>query len=246
MVRNQPLAGYLILSDLSKINSYKWRETMSKHKNLKPEDCSAEELLKELEKRQCESVSEPLAKNNRPLAQYDSKTLHKALIRAQKLVYGVDDRQDIYQISDDRILKLADSVVSLIDVGRMSDNGDGTSRILTVPFEVSNNLCAHERFRKQPTAPFCSGFLVAPGIIATAGHCVDGNNLARVRFVFGFRMIDETEGRVVIPNSQIFRGAGIISRKLEQVTGSDYALIRLGPPGNWAPITGYPSFRKHQ
>ena len=200
-----------------------------KHKKLS--NCSQEEILEELHKRECESDSS--AKNQRDLAEYDSKTLQKELKRSQKLVYGVDDRQDLYQVADRRIQTLADGVVSLIDMSSISDNGNGNSTISVVPFGVSNNLCDGERFREQPTAAFCSGFLVAPDIVATAGHCVDRNNLARTRFVFGFRMINETEANVVIANNDIFRGVALIVRE-EISTGADFALIRLDRP-----VTGH-------
>ena len=203
--------------------------TTEKHKKLI--DCRPEEILAELHKRECESDSS--AKNKRDFAEYESKTLQRELKRSQKLIYGVDDRQDLYQVADANIQTLADSVVSLIDISSISDNGNGNSRISTVPFRISNNLCDGERFREQPTAPHCSGFLVAPDIVATAGHCVNQNNLARTRFVFGFRMINETEANVVISNSDIFRGVALIVRE-EISTGADFALVRLDRP-----VTGH-------
>ncbi|MGK7940655.1 MAG: serine protease [Crocosphaera sp.] len=204
---------------------------MSEQTHPKLSDCSHESILEELRKRESEGNSS--AKNKRDLAEYDPKALQKELKRSEKLVYGVDDRQDLYQVTDRQIMTLADSVVSLIDVGSISDNSNGSSTILTVPFRISNNLCEGERFREQPTAPFCSGFLVAPDIIATAGHCVNQNNLARIRFVFGFRMINESEPNIIIPNNDIFRGIALIVRE-EISTGADFALVRLDRP-----VTGH-------
>lgn len=203
---------------------------MAKPKKAKKlEDCSPEEILEELHARQYEKPAALLAKKVRPLAQYDSMTLAKALRNSQKLVYGMDDRLDLYQVMDSDVRARAESVVSLIDVGRISRNGDGTSTISTTAFGVANELCESERFREQPTGPHCSGFLVAPEIIATAGHCINQNNLARTLFVFGFRMINESEARVVIPNDDIFQGVGIMDRK-EQSNGADYALVKLNRP----------------
>ena len=195
------------------------------HKNLR--DGNHQEILEELRKREGEWDSS--SKNKLDFSEYDAKGLQKKLKRFQKLVYGVDDRQDLYQVADQSIRTLADSVVSLIDISSISDNGDGNSTILSIPFRISNNLCEGERFREQPTAPFCSGFLVAPDIIATAGHCVNQNNLARIRFVFGFRMINETQANIVIPNNDIFRGVALIVRE-EISTGADFALVRLDRP----------------
>jgi V8-like Glu-specific endopeptidase len=188
-----------------------------------------EEILAELRQREGGRVAAAKRKSASPLVQADSASLVKALKDAQKLVYGVDDRKDIFQVTDPAVLARADSTVSLIDVSRITDNGDGTSTILTTTFGESHDLCEGERFRNQPTAARCSGFLVAPDLIATAGHCVNANNLARNRFVFGFRMINETEARVIIPNDQIFKGVAILTRE-EVSTGADYAVVRLDRP----------------
>jgi len=188
-----------------------------------------EDILAELRQREGGSAVSAKKKAAAPLAQADTASLVKALRDSQKLVYGVDDRQDIFQVTDPVVLARADSTVSLIDVARITDNGDGTSTILTTTFGESQDLCEMERFRNQPTAARCSGFLVAPDLIATAGHCVNANNLARNRFVFGFRMINETEARVVIPNDQIFKGIAILTRE-EIGTGPDYAVVRLDRP----------------
>ena len=204
---------------------------MPSNKSSKLSNYDQEEILEELHKRECELDSS--AKDTRDLADYDDQTLQKELKRSQKLVYGVDDRQDLYQVADQNIQNLADGVVSLIDMQIINDNGDGTSTISTVPFRNSHNLCSGERFRDQPTGPNCSGFLVAPDIVATAGHCINQNDLARTRFVFGFRMINENEAKVVIPNSDIFQGIGLIVRE-EISTGADFALVRLDRP-----VTGH-------
>jgi hypothetical protein len=121
-------------------------------------------------------------------------------------------------------------VMALIDMSRISDNGDGSSAIRTVRFATAQRLCESERFGNQPTGPHCTGFLVAPDIVATAGHCIDNNNIARTRFFFGFRMINFDEPRQVIPNDDIYRGVSIIDRKLDGATRSDYALVKLDRP----------------
>jgi V8-like Glu-specific endopeptidase len=88
------------------------------------------------------------------------------------------------------------------------------------------NLCPSERFREQPIGSFCSGVLVAPDIIATAGHCIAGENVEDIRFVFGYRMRDETTPEIVISNNEIYHGVEVIGSQQDD-SGSDWALIRL-------------------
>jgi hypothetical protein len=198
-------------------------------------DYPPDEILAELRFRESGRTMPLTKRAARPLAHHDTAKLVKALRDAQKLVYGVDDRQDVYLVTDPDIHLRADSVAGLIDMSRVTDNGDGTSTILTVLFANSHLLCEGERFRNQPTAPHCSGFLVAPDIIATAGHCINQNNLAQTRFVFGFRMINENEARNIISNDNIYRGIAILARE-EISSGADYALVRLDRPATGRPI----------
>ncbi|MGZ7138129.1 MAG: hypothetical protein ACXVI7_08015 [Halobacteriota archaeon] len=52
--------------------------------------------------------------------------------------------------------------------------------------------------------------MVAPDIIATAGHCTDDSDMTTVRFVFGFRMKDATTAETVISNAEICSGTLIV------------------------------------
>ena len=140
--------------------------------------------------------------------------------------YGKDDRRDVYELSGED-LEDADSVVALFHYSRVYDLWDGTSALWTVNYGEDCNLCSSERFREQPSGAFCSGVLVAPDVIATAGHCIKGENIADIRFVFGYRMLDADTPDPVITNSDIYSGAEVIAWQVDDTTGSDWALIRL-------------------
>jgi hypothetical protein len=125
----------------------------------------------------------------------------------------------------------ADSVVALFRATDVTDNGNGTSTLRTVNFGTAQNLCASERFREQPagtatTGCFCSGFLVARDIIATAGHCMI-SNVTNIRFIFGFRMRDATTAETVISNNEIYSGVSVIGSQNVQPRGADWALVRI-------------------
>jgi secreted trypsin-like serine protease len=98
---------------------------------------------------------------------------------------------------------------------------------LTVNYGEDCNLCPSERFREQPTGAFCSGVLVAPDVIATAGHCIKDENIADIRFVFGYRMLDANTPDLVITNSDIYSGAEVIAWQVDDTTAADWALVRL-------------------
>jgi hypothetical protein len=116
--------------------------------------------------------------------------------------------------------------VALFRASDVTDNGNGTSTLETRNFGAALDLCEGEPFREQPFGAFCSGFLVGHDIVATAGHCVNASNVADVRFVFGFRMLDATNAQVEIDNAEIYGGLKLIGRR-EVSDGADWALVRI-------------------
>src|SRR5919106_5188121 len=141
--------------------------------------------------------------------------------------YGTDDRRDTYELSG-QDLEDADSVVALFHSSRVYDLWDGTSALLTVNYGEDCDLCPSERFREQPSGSFCSGVLVAPDVIATAGHCITWKVAVQdIRFVFGYRMRDATTPELVISNRDIYHAIEVIAWRVDDTTGADWALIRL-------------------
>ncbi|MBI2424553.1 MAG: trypsin-like peptidase domain-containing protein [Candidatus Hydrogenedentes bacterium] len=145
-----------------------------------------------------------------------------------KIVYGTDDRIDVFEETDPARIALADSTCSLLFNNELADNGDGTFTILTGGYVVEGRTaCEGERFAFQPTAPFCTGFLVADDIIATAGHCYDSTRINNVRFVFGFRMLDAVNVRNVVDASEVYQGVEVLGQMLDNNSGLDYAVVRV-------------------
>ncbi len=163
------------------------------------------------------------------LAEFKTEDIVKELHDHQKVIYGNDDRDDMYEVTNRRILRDADSVVALVGDGSISDNGDGTSTLNGQTFGASRSLCQGEPFRTQPSIAFCSGFLVDPSIVATAAHCVSGNTLNNVRFVFGYEMTDANTADTTISNEEIYSGRRILGRQIG-TQGTDWALIQLDRP----------------
>ena len=196
------------------------------------EEFPLEDLVNELRAREetqtpsAAAASESSSRSNEALRQFDSRSIAKAVNAQQKVIYGTDDRQDVFEVTDPANLNDIESVMSLFSASDVADNGDETSTLRTQNFRTSQNLCPNERFGEQPIGCFCSGFLVAPDIVATAGHCVNANNVTSVRFVFGFRMLDAKTAQTRVSNTEIYRGVSIIGRE-EIATGADWALVRI-------------------
>src|SRR5471030_3076841 len=87
-----------------------------------------------------------------------------------KVIYGNDDRKDLYQV-DAATAVLADATVAVMTDSDIKQLGI-KYRLQTVPFGQSEALCTSEPFYNQGTVGFCSGFLVNENTIVTAGHCI--------------------------------------------------------------------------
>jgi hypothetical protein len=199
----------------------------------KLKELTVDDLLQELRAREAKAAGRSaLAGASEPsesLRAFDDSTIAKALKANQKVIYGTDDRVDVFELPPGPDLDDVDSVFALFDHTDVIDNGNGTSTLRTRNFGAAQNLCLGERFRDQPIGAFCSGFLVASDIMATAGHCVDASNVTNVRFVFGFRMLNETTAETVVSNGEIYRGVSVIGRK-EVGDGPDWALVGIDRP----------------
>jgi hypothetical protein len=206
----------------------------------KLEEMPHEALLQELRAREAKTKGLPAAlapHQNEALRNFDSETIYRVLYADQKGIYNRDNRVDVFDLPEGQTRIDADSVAALFSSTDLTDTGQGTSKLLTQNFGTSRKLCTGERFREQPTGAFCSGFLVAPDIFATAGHCVNAGNVDKVRFVFGFRMRDKDTAETVISNTEIYRGVQFIDGDLDHA-GADWALVRVDRP-----VTNHPVVR---
>ncbi|KAF0124202.1 MAG: periplasmic protease [Elusimicrobia bacterium] len=152
---------------------------------------------------------------------------------ADKVIYGKDDRFDLYQVTDKALLKLADSTVGLFKAGDVTINGD-TAALKTRSYAQAYSLCKEEPFYDQVNGAFCSGSLVAPDVIMTAGHCVRSESACTgTKFVFGFGIKEAGVMPNSVPANDVYSCAKLIGRE-EVGTGADWALIKLDRP-----VTGH-------
>ena len=148
-----------------------------------------------------------------------------------EVVYGSDDRQDVYAHPDSNLRRLAEqSTVALTGLSTFdTSNANNYTIRSSSTLRSSYNLCSGQRFLDDPRAAFCSGTLVDDDLIITAGHCVESQSECEsTQFVFNYYKTSENQLKT-ITSQDVFR-----CKKLEAYangsTGSrllDYAVIRL-------------------
>ena len=149
-----------------------------------------------------------------------------------EVIYGEDDRRDVFDPSNSPMMvELARSTAVLVRAGELRPHPSNASMstLPTTTFGSAYNLCSDEPFREQPNPGFCSGFLVAPDVLVTAGHCIESaSECGNTAFVFDFGYLNSANDRVTdVPASNIFRCRELIKQAYSGGTTTDYAVVRL-------------------
>lgn len=148
-----------------------------------------------------------------------------------KVIYGEDSRVDLGEVQDGLFYDLAKSTAAMVP--RQSIQERGSFATITGSLLADRGVCRDERFADQVTAAQCSGFLVAPDLLVTAGHCITGQRACDShQWVFDFSIdvgshyqLGSTEFEVDTRN--VYACTEIIEQLVDRSTGDDYALIRL-------------------
>ncbi|MCX5787744.1 MAG: serine protease [Elusimicrobia bacterium] len=144
-------------------------------------------------------------------------------------IYGKDDRVDLYQVRDPRLRRLSDSTAAFFQSAAVRVKGN-TAQLALDTYGTSFGLCKDEPFYSQPSGAFCTGSLVAPNVILTAGHCVHtGADCRDARIVFGFSVSREGQYPTAVPASDVYQCVKILSVRKEE-EGEDWGLIELDRP----------------
>lgn len=103
------------------------------------------------------------------------------------------------------------------------------SDILKSDPEPTISFCAEERFVDQPNPGACSGFLIAPDLIVTAGHCLTMPRACEdYKWVFDFKVNKRNQkAGDKIPQENIYSCKRFVSGALNTNYGYDFGVIQL-------------------
>ena len=144
-----------------------------------------------------------------------------------RVIYGEDNRSDIFELCNTQYIKVTQSTVALISLYQLSTSIDGKNLVIqTEEYGHALNLCPEEPFYDQKKAAICSGFLVAPDIVITAGHCIESQRVCnKIRFVFGYGLFSSTHDPAIVKPDDVYSCQQLIYSKNENK--NDYAVIKL-------------------
>jgi V8-like Glu-specific endopeptidase len=146
-----------------------------------------------------------------------------------KVIYGNDDRLDVYESSDSLMRELARSTAAQILNNNITLDGD----VYTVKSRTlaDEGICKSERFSNQMAAANCSGFLVSADTLVTAGHCINTvSDCSNHAWVFDFANTTEEKTAYTFTKDQVFHCTKIIAREKDSTTMNDYSVLKLDRP----------------
>jgi V8-like Glu-specific endopeptidase len=166
--------------------------------------------------------------------------------------YGENDLRDYYQAGQ-AMRRLSESTVALFAPrGLVRDAATGNYTVRQVTLRQRFNLQAGEAFAEQPAAAYCSGVLVGPDLVLTAGHCFQpdprGGPCAQVRFLFGYAVSRAGAAPSSFPAEDVYSCREIVAQQVKDDghnivcsngrcaegepagKGADFALVRLDRP----------------
>jgi hypothetical protein len=152
---------------------------------------------------------------------------HAINIDRIKVIYGTDSRVEVEQFPDAEIREHALSVAGMVQTNRLviDPADDQLYNFPKIQARHAIGLCEDEPYAHQIVLPICTGFLVAPNILVTAGHCIEtSSDCEDYSWAFGY-----TEGTDRLPVNDVYACSEILERQLSSSFGKvlDYAVIRL-------------------
>lgn len=161
-------------------------------------------------------------------------TAEEASVHALPVVYGQDDRRELYEVNDPSMDRAARSVAAIIPRDNITTLADGTVRWSPVTAGESYNLCPDERFADQPALATCTAALIDDDLVVTAGHCF-AHALDCENFVFAFDYAYRAPGELAWGDTpELFECERAIVQQtvisLDEPDALDFAVVQLTKP----------------
>lgn len=152
----------------------------------------------------------------------------------QPIIYGADDRREVYAHPDSALRAIAQSsVLALIPRAQFARTETGGVAIVSRRLSDAFGVCEDQQFAFQPTAAVCSGVLIDDDLVLTAGHCFPNDACDRYAFVFDYYMRKEGEREPIAAWGDMYGCRQIVRRTVSPETALsrvDYALVQLDRP----------------
>jgi V8-like Glu-specific endopeptidase len=161
--------------------------------------------------------------------------------RSDAVVYGTDDRVDVYACDDETLRDIAHwSTVALVPKNRILRPDSGGLMLIAPPLgdmltKLEDNgpsylLCDSEPFLDQRALADCTGTLIDDDLVLTAAHCfTESQNCEDYGFVFDY--FERADGELEsVTTSDVFGCRSVVAHRLDPESSPskvDFAIVQL-------------------
>lgn len=143
---------------------------------------------------------------------------------AQATIYGEDNLIDLPDVQDARVRDFGRSVAVQIRKGAARP-AEGDEVVLNGSAFRNKSICEGERFLDQPVNGTCTGFLIGPNLLMTAGHCVyNGETCRDYDWIFDYAQTELQSGPARSSLSKIYSCEKVVKFKYSTL---DFSIIQL-------------------
>lgn len=155
---------------------------------------------------------------------YPSLFLSKSIGSERKVIYGEDNRQEISSEDRPLIAEWARSTAAMIPNHQLVESEmNNYFKMEGITLKKRYNICQDESFANQISASYCSGLLISPDTILTAGHCVQEEYYTSYAWVFDYSFDGDKN-----PQHNYVDNVYYSKKLIQRSTGDlDFALIKL-------------------
>jgi V8-like Glu-specific endopeptidase len=152
-------------------------------------------------------------------------TLSGAGSQSNSLIYGTDDRFDFNVVRSGPMKSSSRAVGIILKDSYMDKVGE--------TYQLKMNLtkaCPGEKFADElRVMANCTGFMVTPTLLATAGHCVDAYPCEGAKIIFGYRN-SGTGAPTEFSSRDVYSCKRVIYSSKSDYYFEDHGLIELDRP----------------
>lgn len=156
----------------------------------------------------------------------DTFLSHKATQVSTGIIYGEDSITEVETVNKYEVNKNAS--VALINKSDLQLSAPHQYKLAPSSVLDLYGTCSDLKLNPEAASSFCSGVLISPNIVLTAGHCVGINHPCEdTAFVFGYEndLLQSSENTIF--DSQIYHCKKMLTQKDDQVNVLDFTLVQL-------------------
>ena len=145
------------------------------------------------------------------------------LFAAPEVVYGLDDRMDYLHMTPVHA-ELSKATAVMVNNIRLKKSED--HYLLSKKTLKDYGVCSDQRFIDQPIAGSCTGFLIGPKTLVTAGHCIQTMSDCKIhRWLFNYQY--EKNFSYEVNSEDVYTCIKIIKRGFTHSKAIDFAIVEL-------------------